>query len=239
MKYLLNLKKNKIITIDISKKVFYPTETTKLLISNIIKYIKNKKFDTFLDLGCGSGIISLSIIKTCSINKIFASDVSDAAIKSIKKNSKKINNDKIEIKKGSLLMPWKNYKFDIIVNDVSGISSKIAKFSSWFNHVPCMSGIDGTRLTIKVIKKIKKYLNSKGLFFFPIISLSNEKKILDCLKSNKINYKLLEEKFIPAPIKMHENIDVLKRLKKKKLINFKEIYGRIIFSTKIYVAKKN
>ena len=45
----------------ISKNVFQPTGTSELLIKNSINYIKNKK--KFLDLGCGSGIIGISIAR--------------------------------------------------------------------------------------------------------------------------------------------------------------------------------
>jgi methylase of polypeptide subunit release factors len=239
MKYNLSLIKNKFCEIDIDKKVFYPTQTTKLLIFSILKYFKNKKISTFLDLGCGSGIISLSVSKIYSIKKIYASDLSTRAILCCKKNFKKHKINFAEIKKGSLFLPWRNYKFDVIVNDISGISQKIAKISDWFSGVPCNSGQDGTKLIINVIENMKKHLTKKGVFFFPIISLSNEKKILSCLKKKKIKYKLIDESIWPAPKEMYAYINILKNLKKKNMIDYKILYNKLIFTTKIYVARAN
>ena len=71
-----------------------------------------------------------------------------------------------------------NRKFDYIVNDVSAISSIIAKNSPWFGEdVPCDSGEDGSNLTVSIIKKAKNYLKKKGSMQIPLISLSNVKKI--------------------------------------------------------------
>ena len=81
-----------------------------------------------------------------------------------------------------MLNPWLNYKFDFIINDVSGISSIVAKKSKWFKNVPALTGVDGTRLTITVIKNSIKFLNKNGCLYLPLISLSNEKKIIDVAK---------------------------------------------------------
>ena len=89
-----------------------------------------------------------------------------------------------ELKNGSLLKPWENKKFDLIINDVSGISEVIAKKSIWFKNVPCKTGSDGTDLTLKIIKSSSSYLNKKGGIIFPIISLSDSKKSLKQLKNN-------------------------------------------------------
>ena len=78
-----------------------------------------------------------------------------------------------------MFKPWTSYKFNYIINDISGISSIIAKKSKWFRYVPSSSGIDGTKLTIKIIKDCSKYLDKNGKIYLPLISLSNTKKILN------------------------------------------------------------
>ena len=56
--------------LSISKNVFQPTGTSELLIKSSINYIKNKK--KFLDLGCGSGIIGISIAKETKNTNYFS-----------------------------------------------------------------------------------------------------------------------------------------------------------------------
>ena len=87
-----------------------------------------------------------------------------------------------------MFKPWSKYKFNYIINDISGISSTIAKKSKWFRYVPSSSGIDGTKLTIKIIKDSFKYLDKNGKIYLPLISLSNTKRVLNFAKKkfNKI-----------------------------------------------------
>ena len=135
-----------------------------------------------LDLGCGNGVIGILLFKEKKINKINASDISKSAIKNALYNYKK-NKIKYDLRQGSLFIPWSKdnnqNKFDYIINDVSAISSLVAKKSTWFkNDIPCDAGKDGTKFTIKVIKKSKNFLNKKGKLQIAILSLSNRKKLL-------------------------------------------------------------
>ena len=126
------------------KGVFAPTATTTFLITAFLKNKKKIYNKNILDLGCGSGIISIVINKKFKKNKFFASDVSIKAFNCTNKNFKyhKVNG---LVKIGSLFYPWKNLKFNYILNDVSGVSDIIAKKSKWFKKIPSNSGSDGTK----------------------------------------------------------------------------------------------
>ena len=218
-----------------SKKVFTPNATSGLLVTSTIKMLKKKS--DILDLGCGTGFVGLTISKNSKIkNNYYFSDISSKAIALCKKNAKK-NNMKIEAKIGDIFQPWKNKKFDIIVESVSGIAKKVANVSPWYtNNIPCDCGEDGTRLISKVLKESKKYLKKNGKIIFPIVSFSDKKKILKIAKKYFIKVNLIMSKGWPLPKSMYSKSKLLYRLKKKGIINFETKFGLILYTSDIYVA---
>lgn len=219
----------------LSRNVFRPTATSDLLYHSVLKYIK--KPSKILDLGCGSGYVGVSIAKNTNYkNHYYFSDISNHAVKLTKKNAKR-NNINFIIKKSNIFSSWKNEKFDIIVNDVSGISNQISKISPWYKNVSNNSGPDGTKLTIKFINEASKYLNKKGFIFFPIISLSDTKKVLVKAKKKFRFVKKINTKEWPMPPSMYRYRKKIINLKKKGFISFKEKFGLMVFQTDIYIAK--
>ena len=218
-----------------SKKVFTPNATSDLLVQSTIKILKKKS--DILDLGCGTGFVGLSISKNSKLkNNYYFSDISKKAIELCKKNAKK-NRIKVEAKAGGIFNPWKNRKFDIIVESVSGIAKKAANISPWYtNNIPCDCGEDGTLLVSKVLKESKKHLNKNGKIIFPIVSLSNKKKILKIAKKYFKKVKLITSKDWPLPKTMYSSSKLLNQLKKKGLIDFKTKYGLILYTSDIYIA---
>jgi methylase of polypeptide subunit release factors len=103
------------IDLEKSDKVFTPTGTTEAILEGILENDYEKR--STLDLGCGCGVIGLSLYKNGLIKEpLYASDVSDDAV------------------------AWKCKKFERIVCDVSSISDEVAKISPWFNSVECQTG---------------------------------------------------------------------------------------------------
>ena len=90
---------------------------------------------------------------------------------------------------------------------------------------------------IKFIKNAKSYLNKHGRIIFPIISLSNEKKIKTYLKKNFSKIKLEATQEWPMPNIMYKKEKLLEKLKNKKIIFYKKKFGLLIFKTQIYSAQ--
>ena len=229
-------KKHKELNILVNDNVFKPTGTSQLLIRVAKKKINPKK--KVLDLGCGSGIIGITLAKQLNIkSKIYFSDISESACKNTLQNCKKFK-IKNEIKKGSILNPWFNYKFDYIISDVAAIAEEVSKISPWYKNSINNSGKDGTNHIIEIIKQVKNHLYTNGLFLFPIISLSNEKKILKQLKKTFKYYRKIDSQVWPIPPQMSKKQKLLKKLKQKKFINYENKLGMLTFKTDIYIARK-
>ena len=214
--------------------IFTPTLTSELIIKFSEKYLlKNQRI---LDLGCGGGIISASLYQKKLNQSFYLSDLDLLSVKKAKKNLGPIKAN-FTIKQGNLFEPWKKQKFDLIVNDVSGISSHVAKISPWFKNVPIDSSISGTNLLRRVVNRCENYMNSNSTFITPIISLSDVKNAKNFLKK-KLKIISVKEFDWPLPQIMVSNIKVLEKLKKDKIIYFKKKFGIIICSTILIAAKK-
>lgn len=224
-------------TIELSynQNCFVPTATSSFLISAVSK--NYNYIDSLLDLGCGIGVVGITLSKFIIINELYSSDLSIDAVNFCRLNSEKlkINN---QVRQGALFEPWEGKKFDVIVNDISGISDKIASISPWFKFAPCDSGEDGLTLTNQIINQSKNYMSKNGKIVFPVISLSDTKKLLRHAESNFSSLKKLSSNswFLPDFMSDSHN-DLLNNLKNKGLIYYEEKFGRKICFTEIYEGK--
>lgn len=218
-------------SIFLNKKIFEPNLTTILLIDMARKIVKNN--DKVLDLGCGSGVIGCYLYKKKIIKYIYGSDISKAAVNCSIYNSKKLTKN-YDIRLSNSLSNWKNKKFDLIINDISGISSQINSVSKWFKFAPNNSGNDGTKFTINILKDYKNKKFNNASLIFPVIGLSNRDKIINFLKKNRINYKILVKKDWPLPKNLAKHQSLLKKLKREKKINYYEKFSILFTTTEIF-----
>ena len=192
------------------KGIFNPTHTSKLLINSSQDFTKRSK--KILDLGCGGGIVTACLFTVNKKANYYLSDISKKAITKAKKNLKVFNGN-FTYKSGDCFKPWVGETFDLIINDVSGVSSKVAKISPWFKNVPIDKSVEGISLLKKVVKNSKKFMHTNSIIVMPIISLSNIKKAKKIVKSNLKILKQFEFNW-PLPKSMIKNEKLLNDLKK-------------------------
>ena len=215
--------------------VFKENLTSKLLQEASIKIInKQNSILRILELGCGDGNISKYLFKNQKKkNILYASDISKKAIKIAKEKFEK----KINFKTGDLFNPWKNFKFNIIISDVSSINDQVALLSPWYKNIKCLCGQDGLNNIKKILTNIDKHAEKKCLFILPIISLCNTSKLNKLLRK-KFKKVLLTKKIEwPLPKFFLKNITKFKILKKQKKIEFKEKFGIYIAYTRVAICK--
>jgi methylase of polypeptide subunit release factors len=231
-----NYSEDKVINIDCPKGVFVPNITTRLLIEAV--YNLNFKYSNVLDLGCGSGALGASLCKEDIINTpIFASDLSEIAVETSKVNFSRYGYEAI-IKAGSLFEPWKGMRFDLIIDDISGISEAVASISPWFQGIPCISGDDGSFLVNSIINESPDFLSPGGIILFPLLSLSNTDSILSNARQTFKKVNLICRKEWPLPAEMHSSMAMLKNLRDKGNIQLIEKFGMFLCYTEIYCASE-
>lgn len=153
---------------------FDPNLTTKLIYEAARNFVSVPNMD-ILEVGCGCGVISLALateFNELSPN-LSLSDVSEGAILDAKSNfqNNKLNAD---IRQGSVLDPWMESpkKYDLIIDDISGVIDNIAKISPWFTKAPFATGDTGVELLLEFLDKSPFLLKPNGTIIFPLLNLS-------------------------------------------------------------------
>ena len=159
--------------------VFYPTSTTVLLLRAVRTAVKSN-VASLLDLGCGCGIVGIVLAKQLSrMPSLCASDICHHAVVLTRSNAF-VHGLEIDCRQGTAFEPWHGMKFDLIVEDVSAISEPIAQLSNWYKPpIVNRAGSDGTRWVVRILSEAPQFLSAGGQIFFPVLSLSNEVRILD------------------------------------------------------------
>jgi SAM-dependent methyltransferase len=212
--------------------VFRPTATTRTLVRSASRTLP--KSGSILDLGCGSGIIGLSLALEEGADRVLAmSDVSPDATALALENTKTLGVS-ANVRTGSLFSPWVGEVFDSIVSDVSGVVPDLGERYGWFDGVPNDSGVDGSHLAVQVIRQANHYLVSDGTLVFPIISLSAEERILDEARDAFESVTLLEEVRLPLGVPVAELEDVRTEF---PFIRIESVGGLACFFTSTYACQ--
>lgn len=103
---------------EVAENVLIPRPETELLVENAIEILKDKSNTNVLEIGTGSGIISIMLAKLVENIKIVAVDINDDALALAKRNAKKHQVEhKIEFIKSDLYENIKNNEFDMTISN--------------------------------------------------------------------------------------------------------------------------
>ncbi len=223
--------------IEVFPGVFQPNRTTELLLEAALRSSMAGK--EVLDLGCGSGVVSLVLKKEGNAARACGSDISAKAVENARHNAKRLGLE-VEYRQGSLFEPWGSQSFDVILNDVSGVAEVIARLSPWYPpEIHCDAGLDGSEWTRKVLKSAREHLNPRGVLFFPTVSLSNEVRILEEARSRYPKVECLLKKSWPFQQDFWQKIrnnETAKRLIDEGIVKVFQRGSRVLWDTSIYIA---
>ena len=157
--------------INVNKNVLIPRFETEELVENTLKYIKEyfNNEAKVLDIGTGSGCISIALKKENVNLDITSSDISKKALKVAKNNAKENNVDIKFI--NTNLYKGINEKFDCIISNPPYISKDEEIMDIVYNnepHLALFADNNGLFFYEEILKNIKQILNDKYLISFEI-----------------------------------------------------------------------
>ncbi|PLY15442.1 peptide chain release factor N(5)-glutamine methyltransferase [Sulfurimonas sp. CVO] len=149
----------------ITQGALIPRPETELLIDEVLKNISSKNADiTIVEVGAGSGIISIMLAKFLPNAKFIAVDISEAAIEIAKINIKKFGlQERIELRLGSLLEPISE-NIDYLVSNPPYIANS-AKLESNLSYEP-QNALFGGEIGDEIIKKLLDEVLKRKINFF-------------------------------------------------------------------------
>lgn len=153
----------------VDKRALIPRYETEILVDLIINDNSNNK--KILDIGTGSGAISLALSKNLKNSKILGVDISKDAIDLANENKIKLNISNVEFKESDIFSNI-DEKFDIIVSNPPYINKEdFEKLDNKLYYEPqnaLYGGEDGLYFYKKIIKNAKKFLNKNGKIYLEI-----------------------------------------------------------------------
>jgi SAM-dependent methyltransferase len=218
--------------------VFNPNLTSKLLVK-AVKAFDSRVNHEILEVGCGSGWITEQIAAEFYGRKssFFLSDVSKEAVESAQNNLKTTVPNAV-FKVGSGLKPWADSQFDVIINDVAGISDAIAEISPWYVGVPCSAGTDGLANTRQILKDVNDQLRTNGTYFAPVISLANASKHRKLLEGVFSSVTYVNRIWWPIPEEILHHAKTLDDMEKYFGIETQEKYGKRLAYTEVAICER-
>lgn len=188
----------------VDENVLIPRQETEELVAWIISETNANQKINILDIGCGSGCISISLAKVLSNTKVTAIDISKKAIELAKRNAVENNVQIHFIEQNILETNSLTEKYDIIVSNppyVREIEKNEIKNNvlCYEPHLALFVPDDTPLLFYKKITQLAKFsLNENGKLFFEINQyLGNETKKM--IENNGFTNVVLRNDLIGNP----------------------------------------
>lgn len=171
--------------LDVPNNVYLPSDDTNLFIETLKKEIIINK-DNLLEVGAGSGIISLSVYDF--FKEITLVDIDEDVINYLNNLKKKNFLKKINIIKSDLFTNLDFKKYSVIIFNPPYVPSDQIEINS------TDGGKKGSEVILKFLNNLKRFLNNEGVCYLLISSHNNFSKIKSIIKNNNFKYKIISEK---------------------------------------------
>lgn len=170
------------------KDVYEPAEDSFMLAD----YAKTTKGE-ILEIGCGSGIVSLTAAAADKKNHVIGVDINASAVKNSNENKKLNNISNVRFILSNLFSKVPKKKFDFILFNPPYLPTKTSeKLRTKLNHA-FDGGKSGRRVLDPFLKQFINYLRPTGSLILVHSSLNNPEKTIKFLEKRKFICKILAE----------------------------------------------
>jgi len=180
IQYLINKREFMGLDFYVEEGVLIPRQDTEILVEYVLDYIDEKYGDSpinILDLGIGSGAISLSLAYYRKNATVYGVDIHDTPLKVANINKERFRLDNVKLYKGDLFEGIEGLglegKFHIIASNPPYIARKdidsLQREVKDYEPIEALyGGEDGLDYYRRIIPDSKKYLREEGLLVLEI-----------------------------------------------------------------------
>ena len=179
----------------VNKNVLVPRPETELIIEEVKNF---GKYNCILDVGTGSGCLAITISLENLAKNIYATDISEQALKIAKQNAQahKVNN--IKFKQHDFLNSSFNKKFDIIVcnppyiakKNISTLDKVVRSFDP---HIALSDNLDGLSFYRRFSKLFNKIVNQGGKAILEFGGNKQKNDIENIFKQNNLKTTFIKD----------------------------------------------
>jgi methylase of polypeptide subunit release factors len=216
----------------VGKSTFRPSTITTMLAESM----KVDWGQKVIDVGCGSGILSIIAAKL-GASRVIGVDPAAGTVEVASANARSQGvEDRTTFYEGDMFDPVpEDFEADLVIGDVSGIPDTLATASGWFpgGH---SGGPTGAELPMRMLDDARRFLRQGGRLLLPTGSLQDETSILERVRERFGNLTQLSERTIPLPSALSES-PVMLRLLKEKVVALSQKGSRFLWTARVWEAQ--
>ena len=155
-------------TFKVNSNVLIPRADTEILIEKVLSKINVQDAYDILDLGCGTGIIGITIALERPLSKITLIDQSEHAIQNTKDNQALHQATNVMIQKSDWFNALDQTRFDVILSNPPYLEENDPHLLQGLEGEPIdalVAGPAGTEAIQHIIKNAKNYIKPSGWLF--------------------------------------------------------------------------
>lgn len=176
----------------VNEEVLIPRPETEELVYETLKRI-NKRELKVVDIGTGSGAISISLKLEQPTLKVYASDIAEESLKVARENATRLGAE-IEFVQGDLLQPFRGQKFDVVISNppyipVSDIETMSEVVTEHEPHRALFAGEDGLDFYRRFMVELPEVIAPVALVGFEIGAGQGE-AVADLFKKAFVDVKV-------------------------------------------------
>ena len=155
-------------TFKVNRNVLIPRADTEIIIEKVLSKINVRDTFQVLDLGCGTGIIGMTLALERPLSKITLIDQSEDALKNTRDNQALHEVSNVTIQKSDWFSTLAKTKFDVIVSNPPYLEENDPHLSKGLEYEPMdalVSGPMGMKAIQHIIENAKNHMNRDAWLF--------------------------------------------------------------------------